>query len=466
MYLVIDQGGHATRALVFDLFGKIICHAESKITTIEKGDLIVEHDPEQLIQSVFNVLDDIYEVLGVKFANIVDAGIATQRSSFVCWNKITGDALTPIISWQDRRTVDDLARYLPAKELIHQQTGLYLNPHYGATKIRWCLDSDTGLDSEESCIGPLASFILFHLLEERPFKVDPANASRMLLMNYQALDWDDDLLSVFDISQNLLPEIVDTKSKYGTINYKGHRIPLSVCTGDQSAAIYFQGKPSQESLYVNMGTGAFVQQYCHQLPSSGDEKLLTSIVYSEQDRREYVIEGTVNGAARALDWLAEKSNVANYVSKLDEWSDEFEAPPVFLNGISGVGSPFWIARLDSRFLGESLLGAQFVAVMESIVFLICYNISSMKVLGHDPECIEVSGGLSQSLSICQKLADLSGLLVRRCAEPEATAKGVAFLVLGAVGAQKKTKEKEFLSNKNNLLISRYHLWKSEMNKIS
>jgi len=464
--LVFDQGGHATRALVFDELGKIICHAESEIITIQKGNLMVEHDPDQMIESVFNVLGDIYDYLGERFNQIVDAGIATQRSSFVCWNKRTGQALTPIISWQDRRTVDDIDRYRHEKELIHEKTGLYLNPHYGATKIQWCLSHDDSLINQQQmgnlCIAPLASFILFHLLSGQPFKVDPANASRTLLMNNNSLMWDEKLLNIFDILMEPLPKIVDTKSEYGAIKYKGHTVPLSVCTGDQSAAIFFRGVPDTKSLFINVGTGAFIQQYCDKLPSLGEEKLLVSIVCSTKAEKSYVLEGTVNGAARALDWLAERQGGMNYVDYLEAWSESITQPPVFLNGVSGVGSPFWLPNINSRFLSDAAIEDKFVAVLESVVFLIYENLLAFQKIREKAENVFISGGLSKSDALCQKLSDLSGFTIIRNPAVETTALGVYFLLSGAVGHSNKLDKKSFFPSKNKPLVARYDTWKLEM----
>ena len=451
---------------MFDDLGKVVCHTESKIITIQHGDLIIEHDPQEMIESVFNVLDEISDFLGERFSHVVDAGIATQRSSFVCWDKKTGKSLTPIISWQDRRTVNEIDRYEYANEIIHEKTGLYLNPHYGATKIRWCLSNVDGLLKSQElnnlCIAPLASFIMFHLLDGSPFKIDPANASRTLLMNNKTLVWDEKLLSIFEVSKKSLPEIVDTKSEYGNINYKNHKFPLSICTGDQSAAIFFRGEPDKKSLFINIGTGAFVQQYSDGLPTLGKEKLLASIVYSNKNEKSYVVEGTINGAARALDWLSDEEGGVNYVSHLDEWSESIDEPPIFLNGISGVGSPFWISNFNSQFLGESTVDEKFIGVLESVVFLIYTNVLSMQKLRAKVEDIYISGGLSKSNAICQKLSDLSQLNIIRDLDVEATALGAYFLLAGASEEVSSQESDEFFPSKNKLLLERYEVWLKEM----
>ncbi len=463
---MLDQGGHATRAIVFDNASNIICHADAEITTRQKGELIVEHDSEEMIASVFQALDGVNDLLGDDFSRVVNAGLATQRSSFVCWNKNTGRALTPVISWQDRRMMSDMARYDFAEALIHEKTGLYLNPHYGATKINWCLNNvhavQSCLKDNELYIGPLASFILFHLLKSAPFKIDPANASRTLLMDYKKRSWDSSLMKVFDIPGSVLPEIEDTVAMYGQLNYKDYDIPLSVCTGDQSAAIYMAGIPCSKSVYVNIGTGAFIQQYSEKIPELGEERMLASIVYAKGGSCAYVIEGTVNGAARALDWLANQLGGIDYQAHLDEWGTRYSAPPIFLNGISGVGSPFWRPNFVSRFLTDAPNEAQFVGVMESIVFLIYTNIKAMRKISDIPERIVISGGLSNSDVICQKLADLSCMGVYRAQESEATALGVYFLLTHAGRQNDGLVPEVFYPSENLGLMSRYDSWLERM----
>ncbi|HFE37969.1 MAG TPA: hypothetical protein ENK06_06065 [Gammaproteobacteria bacterium] len=466
LFLVFDQGGHATRALVFNELGQIVCRAESEISTIQKGDLVVEHVPEEIVRSVFQVLKDVEVSLGGECSNISAAGLATQRSSFVCWDKNTGRALTPVISWQDRRALNTLVRFKNMEARIHDTTGLYLNPHYGASKMTWCLQHETAvqasLKAKNLCMAPLASYILFHLLAGHPFKVDPANASRTLLMDYKKLAWDKTLLDVFAIPASSLPVIENTRVEYGYLELKNMAIPLLICSGDQSAAIFAEGTPKSSSLYVNVGTGAFVQQYCDQLPALAEEKMLASIVYADALRRAYVIEGTVNGAARALDGLAENNGFRDYQAKLDVWAQAVDEPPVYINGISGVGSPFWKATLNSHFLDDAPLEAQFVGVLESIVFLIYSNVAAIQKLHKKPGKIAIAGGLSNSCALCQKLSDLTQLPVQRAAESEATAKGVYFLLSGIEADTPGQKCQTFNPAENKLLVARYTRWLAVM----
>lgn len=467
MFLIFDQGGHATRGLVFDESGNIVCRAECAIQTITNNELIVEHDPNEMITSFYRVLDELAVLLDDDFSRISEAGLATQRSSLVCWDKKNGGALTPVISWQDRRALSDLPCYKSENDKIHELTGLYLNPHYGATKMRWCLTHESSLKSPlasgDLCIAPLASFILFHLIEGRPFVVDPANASRTLLMNYKTLSWEASLLALFNIPKSVLPEIVNTQFNYGVLNYKNTNIPLRLCTGDQSAAIFMNGKPKDDDVFINVGTGAFVQQIAVKAPVLSQEKILASVVYANEANKTYVYEGTVNGAGSALDWLAQKEGVESYAAHLDKWSAECESPPIFINGVSGVGSPFWLPKLKSEFLTEASVEDKFIGVLESIVFLIYTNMLAFQNEAGQVRRIQMSGGLSNSRVICQKMADLSSLPVFRAAESEATALGGYFLLRGQSGGEDvDVKGQLILPEANSALKQRYRQWKKRM----
>ena len=302
LYLCIDQGGHASRALVFD--GRGVLHASSlrevgvRAPTPDR----VEQDPEELVASLRAVIAEAVISLGDRADQIVSAGIATQRSSIVCWDRRTGAALSPVISWQDRRAHQWLDQFSAHTSEVHRRTGLMLSAHYGASKLCWCLDHLPAVTAARRegrlAMGPLASFLLFRLLAEKPMLADPANAARTLLWNIRSLDWDPWLLECFGVPRDPLPHCVPTHHPFGTLHVKERRIPLTVATGDQSAALFSLGAPQPEAAYINMGTGAFIQRAIHQAPEA--DGLLTGMVYRDAYRTVFVLEGTINGAAAAL----------------------------------------------------------------------------------------------------------------------------------------------------------------------
>ncbi|MFC1748588.1 FGGY family carbohydrate kinase [Pseudomonadota bacterium] len=430
LYLAIDQGGHASRAIVFNNHGDIVCQYESPIETFTPQTDWVEHSPEKVLESIWHAIQQVVKTLGAQANQIKAAGLATQRSSIVCWHKESGKALSPVLSWQDRRQLNWIKQFEAHNRFVHDKTGLFLSPHYGASKLRWCLDNiedvSTACTANQLLAGPLASYLAFNLTIENTNAVDPANASRTLLWDIASQNWNPKLCKLFGVPMEILPTCSHSHNVFGHININQQKIPLQLITGDQPATLFAWGKPSNEQLYINIGTGAFIQRTTA-APTSC-ERLLTGIAYQDASSPIFTLEGTVNGAARALQWLKIKA----LESRLPTWLKEIESPPLFINTISGLGSPYWQPSLPASFIcdSEPTPAEKSVAVMESIVFLIQRNIDEMEQTLPNANQIIVSGGLSQLDGLCQRLANLSGKNVLRPKVCEATAQGLAFLTAG------------------------------------
>jgi glycerol kinase len=441
-----------------------MARAERVIATRHPRPDWVEHDPEELLASVCDAIGDVVTSLAERAHDLAAAGLATQRSTIVCWDKESGTALSPVISWQDRRAHAWLVRFAPRQADVHMRTGLMLSAHYGASKLRWCLDHLPSVHhaAEKGTLacGPLASFLLFRLLEERPLLVDPSNAGRTLLWNLASRDWDPWLLELFGVARGLLPACAPTRHDYGTLRVSERCVPLTILNGDQSAALFAFGTPDGDTAYINMGTGAFVLRAGAQRLDA--PHLLASIAYADDGFARYVLEGTVNGAGAALAWAGETLGIAEVESSLDAWLQRDGVPPLFLNGISGLGSPFWVADFPSRFTAEAEPWQKAVAVAESIIFLLQANLDEFGRAGATFRRIIVTGGLAQSSALCQRLADLSGLSVYRSVEHEATARGLAFLLAGQPSAWPQPASNDFTPRPNAPLCERYMRWRSTL----
>jgi len=473
-YLCIDQGGHASRALIFDHQGGLLAKGLEEVREYRPQPGWVEQNPEELVASIRSAVGQALRHAD-KATAIECAGLATQRSSIVCWDKQTGAALSPVISWQDRRAHTWLSRFSAQTEAIHQTTGLVLSPHYGASKLRWCLDHLPSVKAAEEqnrlVFGPLASFLLFRLLAESPLVADPANASRTLLWNLRSLTWDPELLALFGIPPSTLPDCVPSRFSFGTLSIEEKNIPLVLATGDQSAALFAFGRPQSTSAYVNMGTGAFVQRAMGHHPGY-HPRLLTGVVLQEAAELTYVLEGTVNGAGSALAWIQQELGLPNIEQALQKWLERKVEPPLFLNGISGLGAPFWVPDFPSRFVevhpsdspsGRGEPWHKVIAVAESIVFLIQANLEEMRHLPMPLERLCLSGGLSWYDGLCQRLADVSGVPVYRPVEYEATARGLAYLLAGRPSAWPETEPGAWFKPRTNpVLLARYRRWRVAM----
>jgi len=436
LYLCVDQGGHASRAIVFNHEGEMVSSAYCDVSTHHPAEYFVEHNPDEVIASIKNSIEQVLEKLGDKKNHIVTAGLATQRSNIVCWNKKTGEALSPIISWQDRRNHKWLEQFEDKNEYIHKRTGLFLSPHYGASKLRWCLDNipevQAALENNTLAFGPMSSFISYHLTKEKFLLADPVNASRTQLWNLKTHSWDNELLELFNIPLDALPFCVPSIHVYGTMELAELNIPLRLVTGDQSAAMYAYGQLQPDTAYINTGTGAFLSR------SSGplalySRRLLTSLIFRDSElkggsQNHFVLEGTVNGAGSALEWLNNQYPDTNLFKQLPGWFDEVETPPLFLNAVSGLAAPFWLPGFESKFDRDANVKEKSVAIIESIIFLLRTCLDEMCKLHSPPEQIQVTGGLASYDELNQRLADISGLPVYRPTECEATARGTAYLL--------------------------------------
>jgi len=463
-YLALDQGGHASRALLFSNRGALVASASEPISTRRNDHGHVEHDPEELVSSLQRSINAVC-ANGTTGRRVRAAGLATQRSSMLCWHRHSGEALSPVISWQDRRNASWLEGLAPHAAEIRTLTGLVLTPHYGASKMRWCLDNLPAVQRASAdgdlVMGPLASFLVCRLASGRPLLADPANASRTQLWALETRDWSPRLLALFGIDAAVLPRAVTSRYAYGNLTTPSGSVPLTVVTGDQSAVPFAFGALDPGTAYLNLGTGAFAQRAVPGiLPSA--PRLLVSVVWSDAARVDYLLEGTVNGAGSALDWLAARDEISleNLLAAADRACATGETPPLFINGVSGLGAPFWVSELESRFIGGGSTGARGLAVLESIAFLLQANLEEMQDHGPPLARLLVTGGLSANDYLCRCLGSLSKLPVDRADDPEATARGLARLVAAdGAGNWPAANTERQTPAANPGLFTRYRRWR-------
>lgn len=429
--LVIDQGTFATRALILDAAGNVRASAFCEIGLRRLGPDLVEQDADEIIASLHRVIKAVLNDANIRHLHISQAGLATQRSSVVAWDKRNGKPLAPLLSWQDRRAAEWLSQYNTYSEKIKKITGLPLSPHYGASKLRWYVDHipevKRGYQRGYLALGPLASFLLFHLLREKPLLVDHANASRTQLWNINTRDWDTWLLDLFGVPHETLPHCLPICDHYGDL--KMADIPLMAVNGDQTSAIYALGRPAKDTAIVNIGTGAFIllptgKKWVHH------PTLLSGLSMSRDKQAEYIIEGTVNGAGAAINWAAEHWHIADMIENISNGFNQKGEIPLFINSIGGLGSPWWRPGPSPKLLGNGESWQKGIAVAESILFLLRANLDAMLKAGLLIRNLRISGGLARLDGLCQRLADLTQMPVYRPAETEATARGIAWLASG------------------------------------
>lgn len=458
--LVLDQGGGSTRGIVFDARGRSLAKVQVAVAERRSGALRVEQDPLELLASLRECAQAVLAKLGSRAGDCTVAGLCTQRASALAWNRRTGLPLSPVLSWQDRRAQAAVEALLPEAGRIERLSGLRLSPHYGASKLRWLVEELTEVgaaaQAQELCLGPLAGYLATRLCGPGPERVDAVSASRTQLLELESCQWSPELCQLFGIDPSWLPELADPQREFGWLRVGTRRMPLGVVTGDQSAAVFADGEPAAGTVLVNLGTGAFVQR-CLRAPLRA-EGLLTSLLPGDSLGPRYALEGTINGAGSALFWCAERRGVPFTPERLERGLAAEEEPPLFLNAHAGLAAPFWRSDLEARFSESATTELELAAVAESVLFLVREILQRMQPAAGKPARVVISGGLSRSAALCQRMADLLQLEVERSAEHEATARGLAWLCLG--GCFESLPGERFLPRDNPALKARAARWRS------
>lgn len=463
-YLVIDQGGHSTRAIIFTAQGEVLHTVQASVHIRQPQPGGYEQDPTELAGSLKQCLQNLSTAFTDKNLRPVSAALVTQRSSLIACDRHTGKALTPIISWQDTRHDAWLQQQIHEKHLdvdaLRTLTGLRLNAHYGASKMRWLLDHNSVVQQAAAekrlLFLPLAAYVA-HLLTQQEQVVDAVSASRTFLTRLGACEWSPELLELFKIPRHCLPPIVPTRYPFGVIEIAGHNIPLQVVGGDQSFIPFAYGSPPRDdALFVNLGTGAFVQTTL--APEETPARLLNSAAAIEPARTFLFAEGTVNACASALDWLFATAGQPLSSAAREEAFQQHNDVPVFFHRLTALGSPYWLPVGDSHFSRHAELPEQAVAVMESVAFLLAINIDLLQQAKPGLKEIRVSGGLAHSNGFCQRLANVTGLAVLRHGDVEASARGALFYL-----AQQKTYSPPnvpqfFKPTRDAALLARYQVF--------
>ncbi|MGD8854169.1 MAG: FGGY family carbohydrate kinase [Gammaproteobacteria bacterium] len=422
--LAVDQGTHASRAAVLDDRGGIVRRHLVPVDLTRPSPERAEQDPDQIATSVADAVDQVLRDLGpAERAALQYCGIATQRSTVLAWRR-NGAPVSAAINWQDTRGAPQLAHLRHRIAAIRKLSGLPLSAHYGATKLHW-LHQLVGNDPDVR-LGPLSSFLLQRLTDGDGVTVDHANAQRMQMLDIHTLEWSPALADWFDVPLDRLPECRPVSSAHGVLTPA--QLPVTAVSGDQNAAWFAAGAPAPGTVLVNLGSGAFV--LTAQRGHAGIPELLSSVVYSDGAQGQYAAEGTVNGAGNALRWLAERYGIADLHANLPQWLSETVEPPLFLNTVGGLGSPWWREGVAPTFLAQTGSPARLTAsVAESILFLVQHNLERIETRA-TPERLRVTGGLSRIDPLCRKLASLSGYPVERPDDREATLRGIAWLAAG------------------------------------
>lgn len=451
--LALDQGTTSSRAIIFDRYSRIVSISQKEFKQIFPKSGWVEHDPLEIWETQRDTAIEAVQKANISPAQIAAVGITNQRETTIVWDKKTGEPVCNAIVWQDRRTsafCDEIRNFYG--EIIKEKTGLETDAYFSASKINWILENVREArilaENGELAFGTVDSWLVWKLTNGEKHLTDVSNASRTMLFNIKELDWDDELLKIFGIPKQILPEIKSSSEIFGEINsvdeLKG--IKIAGIAGDQQSALFGQlcfEKGLTKSTY---GTGCFMLQNTGANPVKSENKLLTTIAWKIGERTEYALEGSVFIGGAVVQWLRDSLEIIENSSEIESLANSVEdnGGVYFVPAFAGLGSPFWDQDARGLIIGLTR-GTGKAHIARAAIESICFQTADLiKAIEEDskiklPE-LRVDGGATTNDSLLQFQSDILQLPVIRPKMTETTALGAAYLAGLAVGFWKDRKE--------------------------
>ena len=473
--LTIDQGTTSSRSIIFDQNANIQASAQEEYPLLFPNDGWVEIQPDDLYHSVLNTLNQL-DLSEIKYA-----GITNQRETTIIWDRETHEPIYNAIVWQDRRTSDycDSISSDANKLLVKDKTGLIIDSYFSATKIKWILDNVEGAREKASagklCFGTVDSFLLFKLSNGTIHKTDITNASRTMLFNINSLEWDSELLELFDVPSSILPEVEHSDANFGALTNLNN-IEVHGILGDQQAALFGQGCLAKGELKSTYGTGCFLMANVGHKPLFSNDGLLTTIGYSLNGQVTYAIEGSIYAAGTTVQWL--RDNLEFFSSS--ELSENFLNPNGNSNNIhfvpafTGLGAPYWNSDIRASYHGitrDTSKADMINAAFNSITYQTKDIIQCLSKIQIELKSLNVDGGMVANKTFTQQLANLLNIDVLVPENSESTARGVAVLTgvaskiydLGLVKDQSRSKITP-VKDDHEFMSEDYRKWKKLIDK--
>ncbi|MGH1407025.1 MAG: glycerol kinase GlpK [Rhodomicrobiaceae bacterium] len=440
--LSLDQGTTSSRALIFNQNQDIIGLGQFPFKQIYPKSGWVEHDPIEIWQTTLKAAKAAIKSAKINPDEIASLAITNQRETTVLWEKATGTPVYNAIVWQDRRTSDFCSKLKAAgkEALVREKTGLLLDPYFSATKLQWLLDNTEvkgvplreRAKNGELCFGTIDSWLLWNLTGGKEHETDATNASRTMLYNIVTGEWDGDLLELFDVPPEVLPEVMNTVDEFGhtTPSLFGAAIPIKAMAGDQHSALIGQACFTNGDIKSTYGTGCFALQNIGEEISDVKPGLLTTIAYQIKGKPTYAIEGSVFIAGAGVQWLRDEVNLIEEAAECDELAENSnqEDPVCLVPAFTGLGAPYWQADVRGALLnltrgtGKAEITR---ATLEAVGFQTRDLFNAMN--NSLPQTLRVDGGLTNSNWTMQFLANILNCNVEVSKTSEATALGVAYL---------------------------------------
>lgn len=453
--MAIDQGTTSSRAIIFDKQGKHIGSSQKEFTQYFPEDGWVEHDANEIWNSVQSVIAGAFIESGIKPSQVAGIGITNQRETTIVWEKATGRPIYHAIVWQSRQS-SSIANGLKEaghETIFHEKTGLIIDSYFSATKIRWILDHVEGAQERaekgELLFGTIDTWLLWKLTDGEVHATDYSNASRTMLYNIHDLEWDQEILKLLNIPQALLPKVVSNSEIYGVtkgFHFFGAEVPISGMAGDQQAALFGQMAFEPGMVKNTYGTGSFIVMNTGEKPQISKNNLLTTIGYGINGKVYYALEGSIFVAGSSIQWLRDglkmlqRASDSEAAARQSSNQDEVYVVPAFV----GLGAPYWDQEARGAIFGLSRGTTKediIKATLQGIAYQVRDVISTMKEdTGIEIPVLKVDGGAANNEYLMQFQADILDIPIQRASDLETTALGAAFLAGLAVGFWKDMDE--------------------------
>ena len=451
--LSLDQGTTSSRAMIFNHAGQIVAKAQKAFAQHFPEPGLVEHDAKEIWSTQVSVLAEALAQSGIAADQIAALGITNQRETTIVWDRASGEPVHRAIVWQDRRT----AKYCDSIRAAHgdtirAKTGLVLDAYFSATKVKWILDHVPGAraraEKGELCFGTVDTWLVWNLTEGRTFVTDPGNASRTMLFNIHTLQWDEDLLALFDIPRAMLPEVKSSSEIYGYTAPRFTNRPIAIAgiAGDQQAALFGQLCLDKGMLKNTYGTGCFLLMNTGDKPVDSQHNLLATVAWKIGRETTYALEGGVFVGGAAIQWLRDGAQLIREADEINTLAASVadNGGVYFVPALSGMGAPYWDQYARGSFFGitrGTSNGHLARAVLEGIAFQVYDIVKAMEAdAGGATAQLRVDGGASQSDYLMQVQSDLFAFDIVRPRITETTALGAAYLAGLAVGFWQSTDE--------------------------
>ena len=437
--LAIDQGTTSTRAILFDKNQKPVKVSQKEIQVFFPKPGWVEQDAGEIWLSTLAVIAGVFKDGEIKPEQVEAIGITNQRETTIVWDKNTGIPVYHAIVWQSRQTSDIVDKYkaLGVEPLIKEKTGLILDPYFSATKIRWILDNVPGAkDNDNLIFGTVDTWLLWRLTAGRVHATDVTNASRTLLFNINTLDWDDELLKIFDIKRSMLPEIKATSGVFGEVDrvhFFNQSCPITALVGDQQSALFGESCFEKGEIKNTYGTGGFMLINTGDKPIISNYGLLSTVAWKIKDKVNYALEGSIFVSGSLIQWERDGLHFFDDAAKTEEIAKSVEDSNgvIIVPAFTGMGAPYWNQNCRGAIFGLTR-GTTDKHLVRAALEAMAYQSKDLtevmeKDLNEKVKELKVDGGAARNEYLLKFQSDILGIPVIKCKNSETTALGACRL---------------------------------------